>query len=146
MSGQDAFHELAADVGLHLGRLISLSKSRYRERHPDHVVVFNASLATGAGEHIWWGDIDLTTDEPLLAELARRAGIELYVYFEYDSRPGLVKAIDVHDAVAVIHPDRSVSFGTRTPHARDARGRIVPGERPPEDREPGPVESGHAQG
>jgi hypothetical protein len=80
------------------GRMISFSKSGYRERHPDHVTVFNANLCLRGGK-IWYGDLDLTVDEPALAELARSIGTRLFVLserdarFEHEEKPLLCQAI-----------------------------------------------------
>ena len=67
------------------GRLISLSKSGYRERHPGHFVVFNGNVCMEAGK-IWWGDLDLTLDEGKLVDLAARLGETLYIVYERDGR------------------------------------------------------------
>lgn len=40
------------------GRMISPSKSAYRDRHPDHVVAFNSLLCLADGAGLWWGDLD----------------------------------------------------------------------------------------
>ncbi len=66
------------------GRMMSLSKSGYHNRHPDHAAIFNARIALDAGV-IWWGDLDVTLDEPKLAELAQRIGEIVYVLYEGDS-------------------------------------------------------------
>ena len=44
------------------GRLLSSSKSAYREFYPDHQVFFNACLWDSNGTEIWFGDIDLTKE------------------------------------------------------------------------------------
>jgi len=75
---------LEATVGP-AGRLISFSKSGYRERHPDRVPVFNANLALRGGR-VWYGDLDLSVDELALVELARRVGQSVYLLRESDSR------------------------------------------------------------
>lgn len=67
------------------GRMISFSKTGYRERHPDHVIVFNANVCLAAGK-LWHGDLDLTVDEPKLVELARCLGETVFVVYEYHGR------------------------------------------------------------
>jgi hypothetical protein len=69
----------------HPGRMISLSKTLYREAHPDHLVVFNSNVCLARGK-IWRGDLDLTEDEQLLVELARRIGETVYVLYEFAGR------------------------------------------------------------
>ena len=65
--------------------MISFSKSGYRKEHPDHVPVFNGNVCLLGGK-VWWGDLDLTLDEPKLVELARRVGQTVYVLYEHDGR------------------------------------------------------------
>jgi hypothetical protein len=81
----------------HEARMISYSKSGYHERNPDHVALFNANVCLDTGK-IWWGDLDLTRDEPKLVELARRLGKTVYVLaephgrFEHEDAPLLDEA------------------------------------------------------
>jgi hypothetical protein len=65
----DRVRELAAELGLPWGRMITESKSWYGRAHPEHLAVFNATVADEAGTDLWWGDLDLTLDEPKLAAL-----------------------------------------------------------------------------
>lgn len=65
--------------------MISGSKTGYRDRHPDHLPVFNANVCLGASK-IWHGDLDLTLDEPTLLELAARTGQITSVLYESDGR------------------------------------------------------------
>lgn len=67
----------------HAARMIAFSKSGYCDRHPDHVPVFNANVCLTAGK-VWRGDLDLTLDEPKLAELARLLGEIVHVLYESD--------------------------------------------------------------
>ena len=121
----EAFLELAAQLGLPLSRLVSLSKSGFIRRHPQHAVVFNATIANAAGERLWWGDVDLTVDEEALHRLAQRAGFDFFVHHEGDSRRGFVTTIDPTKAVAVFHPDDTVILGTRSNFVRTPFGRIT---------------------
>lgn len=76
--------ELRATLGYE-GRMISPSKSRYSTAHPEHVAVFNANVCIAAGK-IFWGDLDLTVDEPKLAALAEQIGETVYLLYERDGR------------------------------------------------------------
>lgn len=67
------------------GRMVGLSKPHYDARHPDHVTVFNANICLDHGK-VWWGDLDLTLDEPRLVELAARIGETVHVLHERDGR------------------------------------------------------------
>jgi hypothetical protein len=84
----DLANRHAAAIATHLGvpgRLIGLSKSGYRDAHPRHLIVFNANVCFGAGK-VWWGDVDLTTDEHSLEALAARTRETVYVLYESDGR------------------------------------------------------------
>lgn len=117
-------------------RLISPSKTAYREANPDHAVVFNANVCIGAGK-LWWGDFDLTLDEAQLLDLAARMGKVVYLLYESDGRfehedvPLLDKA--VYSAAPTGH--------TRVDHTgverrRDGRLYERPLKRPPRWRHP----------
>jgi hypothetical protein len=75
---------LAATLGPP-GRMITPSKSAYRDSHPDHLVVFNANICL-TGAKVWHGDLDLTADEPALLDLAARTGAIADVLYEHDAR------------------------------------------------------------
>jgi hypothetical protein len=66
-------------------RMISSSKTGYRDAHPDHAAIFNANVCLLDGK-IWHGDLDLTLDEPRLLALAERLGRGLFVLYESDGR------------------------------------------------------------
>ena len=53
------------------GRLIGLSKSRYRDAHPNNIVYFNACIFDKKLKQIWWGDIDITADKKKLKKIAK---------------------------------------------------------------------------
>lgn len=67
------------------GRMISSSKGTYRDEHPDHLLIFNANVCLGSGK-VWWGDLDLTIDEPALLDLASSTGEIVSVLYETDGR------------------------------------------------------------
>lgn len=80
------------------GRMISFSKSWYGEHHPQHVTVFNSNLIAVEDKKkakannrqpvtkLWYGDLDLTVDEPKLVELSAKLQLDLYVLREMDGR------------------------------------------------------------
>lgn len=75
-------------AGIHLGlpgRMISGSKSGYRQRFPQNLVIFNANLCTES-EKIWWGDLDLTFDAEKLEILSNSLDKKLFVLYEMDAR------------------------------------------------------------
>jgi len=67
------------------GRMISGSKSGYRDRHPDNFAIFNSNICTESGK-VWFGDIDLTLQKEALCELAKAHNETIYVLYEMDAR------------------------------------------------------------
>lgn len=68
------------------GRMISGSKSAYRDEYPDNVVVFNGNIITKKRGKIWYGDLDVTLDFDNLKAVADELGEDLYVLYEMDAR------------------------------------------------------------
>lgn len=62
------FVKMMTDAGLHNRHFISYSKSMYRKANPNHLVMFNARILSG-NKIIWWGDLDLTLDLPVILNL-----------------------------------------------------------------------------
>jgi hypothetical protein len=77
---------LFAKYGLMTGRMISGSKSGYKEKYPNNKVVFNANIVTKSRGKIWYGDLDLTLDTAQLMNVARELKEPLYVLYEMDAR------------------------------------------------------------
>ena len=67
------------------GKMISYSKSTYREKYADHLVIFNANLCT-KNKKIWYGDLDITLEKSNLSTVAVALGMDLYVLRELDGR------------------------------------------------------------
>jgi hypothetical protein len=103
---------IAATLGL-TGRLLGMSKTGYRNAHPGHAVVFNANVCLPKGK-IWYGDIDLTTDEKLLVDLATRTRAVVHVLYEWDGRFDNEDEPLLHRAVYSVTP----SGHTRLQHTR----------------------------
>lgn len=77
--------------GFYQGRMISGSKSYYRNTFPWNKVCFNANIFIHNGEKyekIWYGDLDITLDGYKLKEIAFNNNIILYVLSEMDGRFG----------------------------------------------------------
>ena len=68
------------------GRMISHSKSGYMKRNPGNEVYFNANIFVLDEGKIWWGDLDLTNDKPLLEKISNECGKKLYILRELDGR------------------------------------------------------------
>lgn len=117
-------------------RLISTSKSGYRERHPGHVVVFNANACAGTGK-LWHGDFDLTLDEAQLLDLAARIGEVVYLLYEWDARFQHEHAPLLEEAVYSAAPTGYTRFDHRGLERRpDGRLYERPIVRPPRWRHP----------
>lgn len=67
------------------GRMISGSKSGYKDSYPNHLTIFNSNICTEHGK-VWHGDIDLTLSKDILTDLANEIGQDLYVLYEMDAR------------------------------------------------------------
>lgn len=68
------------------GRLVSYSKSRYRDQNPNNIVMFNANIFVEDLGKIWYGDLDLTVSESDLRDIATEIGKPLYILREMDGR------------------------------------------------------------
>lgn len=68
------------------GKLISGSKSAYREYYPDNFVVFNANLCIKSIGKIWYGDIDVTHSKDDLIQVSEILGCDIYILHEMDAR------------------------------------------------------------
>jgi hypothetical protein len=95
--------EVAEDILGHPGQLISWSKSDYRKRHPNNVIVFNANVCLKSGK-IWEGDIDVTLSKEKLQQLANALRQTVYVLTEMDARFENEKKPLLKFAVATIEP------------------------------------------
>jgi len=105
------------------GRMIALSKQHYGDAHPDHVVVFNANVCVSPARKVWHGDVDLTRDESMLHELARRTGAIVYVLYEHDGRFANERRPLVAEAVFSVTPSGHTKFQYRRIE-READGRL----------------------
>jgi hypothetical protein len=70
------------------GRMLSFSKSGYRNEFPDNDVYFNANIFVLGEGQIWYGDIDVTKEKEQLENVARKIGKDLYILSEMDGRFG----------------------------------------------------------
>lgn len=97
------YQQVAKDILGYPGKMISGSKSFYREKFPDHVVVFNSNIFVGKNK-IWYGDLDITESIDTLKDLASVIGEKLYVLYESDGRFEKEKNPSLDNAVMMIHP------------------------------------------
>jgi hypothetical protein len=93
----------------HRGRMIASTKSGYGAAHPDHVALFNANVCVD-GRKVWYGDLDLTRDEPRLRELAARVGEAVHVLYERDARFAHEEEPLLSDAIYWIEPGEEPGF------------------------------------
>jgi hypothetical protein len=82
----ESYYRIFDRHGLMMGRMISGSKSTYRQMHPDNEVYFNANVVIASEGKVWYGDLDLTLDTPKLQEVADVLKEPLYVLYEMDAR------------------------------------------------------------
>jgi hypothetical protein len=127
--GNERATQAAALVGLPNGRMVSWSKSTYRKNHPDHLAIFNGTIADDTGAGLWWGDLDLTVDEERLVELAAVLETDLHLFYEGDwPRFGHEDSVnDLKDASFTVRPTGEVEVhqGRAGYVVRDEGGRLV---------------------
>lgn len=82
----DIMENFFVNEGLNLGRMISFSKSGYREKYPDNEVYFNCNIFVLGEGKVWYGDIDVTKDRDSLESISREIGKDLYILREMDGR------------------------------------------------------------
>lgn len=78
--------QILREENLVTGRMLSYSKSEYRENNPNSVVYFNANIVTAKDGKIWYGDLDLTKDADALKRVSEKLGETLFVLKEMDCR------------------------------------------------------------
>lgn len=74
---------------LEQGRMISDSKSGYKEEHLFNTVCFNANIFIKKAEvyfKIWYGDLDISLEGDILKKIAEELKTTLYVVKEMDGR------------------------------------------------------------
>jgi hypothetical protein len=102
---------ISAKLG-NAGRLISGSKGRYLFNNPTHVVFFNANIYTSNKEKVWYGDIDISTqDLEMLKEAAMESGQFLLILSESEGRFGREFSPDLSKALCAIGPSIRHSGG-----------------------------------
>jgi hypothetical protein len=74
------------DEGLIPGRMLSWSKSGYREKFPENEVYFNANIFLLGEGKVWYGDLDVTRDFSILQKIASSLGKSIYILRELDGR------------------------------------------------------------
>ena|ERR1035437_4708888 len=76
------FYTLFVNRHLYSGRMLSGSKISPLGQK----CVWNANIVTKSQGKVWFGDVNITKDGPLLKEIAAEAGEPLYVLREMDCR------------------------------------------------------------
>jgi len=104
----------------HPGRMIASTKTGYDAAYPDHVAIFNANVCV-AGRKVWFGDLDLTRDEPRLHELAARVKAAVHVLSERDARFAHEAEPLLDEALYWIEPGQEPGFDQQL-ICRDATG------------------------
>jgi hypothetical protein len=103
------------------GRMIAASKTGYWQRHPNNLPVFNANVCTRERGKLWFGDLDLTLDEPRLLELAKALNEPVYVLYERAARFQTADTPAFDEAVAAIAPEGTVKLNRWNERAADGR-------------------------
>lgn len=87
VKAEDVVLAILEENGFRMARMISGSKSMYRERYPGNEVYFNANIITEHGK-VWYGDLDITRDREALQKAATESRTDLYILSEMDGRFG----------------------------------------------------------
>lgn len=122
----DAYETAQAILGPP-GRMLTLSKENFERRHPTRAVAFNANVCTRAHGKVWFGDIDLTREDHLLAQLAAILGEAVYVIRERDARFASEGAPLFECSVFVVRPDGTTDLDASLTRGRDGRLRRATG-------------------
>jgi hypothetical protein len=83
---ENKINQVFNDEGFISGRMISWSKSSYREKYPDNEVYFNANIFLLGEGKVWYGDLDVTKDEEILQRISTNLGKSMYILREIDGR------------------------------------------------------------
>jgi hypothetical protein len=78
--------QIFQENGFIISRMISGSKSGYRDRFPENEVYFNANIFMLGEGKVWFGDLDITKDREGLQTIAKHLGSTLFVLREMDGR------------------------------------------------------------
>lgn len=90
------------------GRMMSGSK-----RGPEgELCVWNANVCTKSKGKIWFGDINVTSEQSELQRLAKEQGEDVFVLREMDARFQHEDSPRYDRAVAVVSPNGTVSVST----------------------------------
>lgn len=80
--------EIFEKYKLYCGRMISGSKSGYRDRHPKNDVIFNANIFMPSKGKVWYGDLDITFDNKNLQDVCNELNEEMIIVSEMFGRFG----------------------------------------------------------
>jgi hypothetical protein len=87
------------------GRLISGSKSGYRNAHLENLTIFNANICIDEGK-VWYGDIDVTKSKVGLQEIVDKTNKTLYILFEMDGRFEYEERPILKNSAAIFRPGK----------------------------------------
>jgi len=73
----------------HVGRLITGSKSSYRENHPNDLIIFNANILIQSKGKIWHGDLNITKDAKILQRICNEINEKMIIVSEMLCRFGM---------------------------------------------------------
>ena len=94
------------------GNLLSYSKSDYRDKHPDNIIVFNSNVCVGL-EKVWYGDLDITLSKNTLIEMAIKLKDVVFVLYEMDGRGRYDDEPNIGNYVVKFNPDGTYVLNER---------------------------------
>lgn len=94
------------------GVMLSMSKSNYRNSHPNNLVVFNGNVCVN-DKKVWFGDIDITISKNILLELSKELNQSLYILSEMDGRFDNEDKPKIENFLAKFNPDGTYELHSR---------------------------------
>ena len=94
-----AITKIFSNYRFNFGRLISYSKTAYKQANPNNIVFFNANIITKERGLVWCGDLDITKDEELLRKVSKEINEELYVLKEMDGKVNNVSEVLIEELI-----------------------------------------------
>lgn len=94
------------------GVMLSMSKSNYRNSHPNNLVVFNGNVCV-IDKKVWFGDIDITISKNILLELSKELNQSLYILSEMDGRFDNEDKPKIENFLAKFNPDGTYELHSR---------------------------------
>lgn len=95
-----------------IGSVITFSKSNYRIKHPNNIVIFNCNIII-EGKKIWYGDIDVTLFKRDLLDISKEINKDIYLLYEMDARFDKELNPNLHNFAVKFEPNNNIQLHKR---------------------------------